>query len=111
MNVIATNVTRLPEDNRDPACNAWRLDGWRCLVEAAVARWQVMMDPGLDRTGRTLPFRALRGGPLHVGAHGLGAKALAHLLQKGQFLRDPLTLLAVAVHPVTLSHGGVTTNL
>ncbi len=45
MTVIATNVTRLPEDNRDPARYARRLDGWRRLVEAAGARWQVAPDP------------------------------------------------------------------
>jgi hypothetical protein len=45
MAVIATNVTRLPEDNRDPARYARRLEGWRKLVEAAGARWQVMPDP------------------------------------------------------------------
>ena len=41
----STNVTRLPEDNRDPARYARRLDGWRKLVEAAGARWQLMPDP------------------------------------------------------------------
>jgi hypothetical protein len=45
MSVIATNVTRLPEDNRDPGRYARRLDGWRKLVEAAGARWQVAPDP------------------------------------------------------------------
>jgi hypothetical protein len=45
MTVIATNVTRLPEDNRDPARYTRRLDGWRRLVEAAGARWQVVPDP------------------------------------------------------------------
>ncbi len=45
MDVIATNVTRLPEDNRDPARYARRLDGWRQLVEAAGARWRVAPDP------------------------------------------------------------------
>ena len=44
MDVIATNVTRLPEDNRDPARYARRLDGWRQLVEAAGARWKVAPD-------------------------------------------------------------------
>lgn len=45
MDVIGTNVTRLPEDNRDPARYARRLDGWRQLVEAAGARWKVAPDP------------------------------------------------------------------
>jgi hypothetical protein len=45
MTVIATNVTRLPEDNRDPARYARRLDGWKKLVEAAGARWQLTPDP------------------------------------------------------------------
>jgi hypothetical protein len=45
MAVIATNVTRLPEDNRDPARYARRLDNWRKLVETAGARWQVLPDP------------------------------------------------------------------
>lgn len=44
MEVIATNVTRLPEDNREPARYARRLDGWRQLVEAAGARWKVAPD-------------------------------------------------------------------
>lgn len=44
MTVIATNVTRLPEDSRDPARYACRLDGWRKLVEAAGTRWQVAPD-------------------------------------------------------------------
>lgn len=44
MEVIATNVTRLPEDNREPARYARRLDGWRKLVEAAGARWKVAPD-------------------------------------------------------------------
>jgi hypothetical protein len=43
--VIATNVTRLPEDNRDPARYGRRLDGWRRLVEAAGARWRLVPDP------------------------------------------------------------------
>jgi hypothetical protein len=46
MTVIATNVTRLPEDNRDPARYARRLETWRKLVESAGARWQLMPDPG-----------------------------------------------------------------
>lgn len=33
MNVIATNVTRLPEDNREPARYRHRIDGWRRLKE------------------------------------------------------------------------------
>lgn len=45
MDVIATNVTRLPEDNRDPARYVRRLDAWRHLVEAAGARWKVAPDP------------------------------------------------------------------
>jgi hypothetical protein len=45
MRVIATNVTRLPEDNREPARYARRLDGWRRLVEAAGATWSVAPDP------------------------------------------------------------------
>jgi hypothetical protein len=45
MTVIATNVTRLPEDNREPARYARRLDGWRKLVEAAGASWRLMPDP------------------------------------------------------------------
>jgi hypothetical protein len=45
MTVIATNVTRLPEDNRDPARYTRRLEAWRKLVEAAGARWQLMPDP------------------------------------------------------------------
>lgn len=45
MTVIATNVTRLPEDNRDPARYAWRLENWRKLVEAAGASWRLMPDP------------------------------------------------------------------
>jgi len=44
MEVIATNVTRLPEDNREPARYARRLDAWRQLVEAAGARWKVAPD-------------------------------------------------------------------
>jgi hypothetical protein len=43
--VIAANVTRLPEDNRDPARYARRIEGWRRLVEAAGASWQVVSDP------------------------------------------------------------------
>jgi hypothetical protein len=42
--VIATNVTRLPEDNREPARYARRLEGWRQLVEAAGARWKIAPD-------------------------------------------------------------------
>jgi hypothetical protein len=45
MTVIATNVIRLPEDNRDPARYGRRIEGWRKLVEAAGARWQVVPDP------------------------------------------------------------------
>lgn len=45
MNVIASNVTKLPEDNRDPARYGRRIEGWRRLVQAAGARWQVMPDP------------------------------------------------------------------
>jgi len=45
MTVIATNVTRLPEDSRDPARDARRLDGWRKLVGAAGASWRLMPDP------------------------------------------------------------------
>jgi hypothetical protein len=45
MTVIATNVTRLPEDNRDPARYARRLDRWKTLVEAAGARWQLLPEP------------------------------------------------------------------
>ena len=45
MTVIATNVTRLPEDNRDPARYARRLESWKKLVEAAGARWQLLPDP------------------------------------------------------------------
>lgn len=44
MEVIATNVSRLPEDNREPARYARRLDAWRQLVEAAGARWKVAPD-------------------------------------------------------------------
>ncbi len=44
MQVIATNVTRLPEDNREPARYTRRLDGWRRLVEAAGARWKLAPD-------------------------------------------------------------------
>ena len=43
--VIATNVTRLPEDNRNPARYGRRLDGWRRLVEATGARWRLVPDP------------------------------------------------------------------
>ena len=45
MNVIACNVTKLPEDNRDPARYGRRIDGWRRLVQSAGARWQLMPDP------------------------------------------------------------------
>lgn len=45
LDVIATNVVRLPEDNRDPRRYTRRIDGWRRLVEAAGARWQVIPDP------------------------------------------------------------------
>jgi hypothetical protein len=45
MRVVATNVTRLPEDNREPARYARRLEGWRRLVEAADASWRVLPDP------------------------------------------------------------------
>ena len=45
LDVIATNVVRLPEDNRDPQRYTRRIDGWRKLVEAAGARWQVIPDP------------------------------------------------------------------
>ena len=45
VDVIATNVVRLPEDNRDPQRYTRRIDGWRKLVEAAGARWQVIPDP------------------------------------------------------------------
>jgi len=45
MTVIATNVTRLPEDNREPARYGRRLDGWRQLVESAGAQWKVAADP------------------------------------------------------------------
>lgn len=45
LDVIATNVVRLPEDNRDPQRYTRRIDGWRRLVEAAGARWQVIPDP------------------------------------------------------------------
>jgi hypothetical protein len=45
MTVIATNVTRLPEDNRDPARYARRLESWRKLVDAAGASWRLMPDP------------------------------------------------------------------
>jgi hypothetical protein len=45
LDVIATNVVRLPEDNRDPQRYARRIDGWRTLVEAAGARWRVISDP------------------------------------------------------------------
>jgi hypothetical protein len=45
MEVIATNVTRLPEDTHDSAHNAHRLDGWWQLVDAAGARWKIAPDP------------------------------------------------------------------
>ena len=45
LDVIATNVVRLPEDNRDPQRYTRRIDGWRKLVEAAGARWQVIPEP------------------------------------------------------------------
>lgn len=45
IDVIATNVVRLPDDNRDPQRYSRRLEGWRKLVEAAGARWQVVPDP------------------------------------------------------------------
>ncbi len=45
MQIIATNVTRLPEDNRDPARYAKRLDTWRRLVEEAGASWKLLPDP------------------------------------------------------------------
>jgi hypothetical protein len=45
IDVIATNVIRLPDDNRDPPRYTRRLEGWRKLVEAAGARFQVMADP------------------------------------------------------------------
>ena len=45
LDVIATNVVRLPEDNRDPQRYTRRIDGWRKLVEAAGARWRVIPDP------------------------------------------------------------------
>ena len=45
LDVIATNVVRLPEDNRDPQRYTRRIDGWRKLVEAADARWRVIPDP------------------------------------------------------------------
>ncbi|MPZ34296.1 MAG: hypothetical protein GEV13_25490 [Rhodospirillales bacterium] len=45
LDVIATNVVRLPDDNRDPQRYTRRIDGWRTLVEAAGARWQVISDP------------------------------------------------------------------
>jgi len=42
MQVIATNVTRLPEDNREPARYQRRLDAWRRAVEAVGARWTLL---------------------------------------------------------------------
>jgi len=45
LDVIATNVVRLPEDNRDPQRYTRRIDGWGKLVEAAGARWRVIPDP------------------------------------------------------------------
>ncbi|MCX7367200.1 MAG: hypothetical protein NTV97_36075 [Alphaproteobacteria bacterium] len=45
MNVIACNVIKLPEDNRDPARYGRRVEGWRRLVQSAGARWQIMPDP------------------------------------------------------------------
>lgn len=45
MRVVACNVTRLPDDNRDPARYARRIDGWRRLVETAGGIWQVVSDP------------------------------------------------------------------
>jgi len=42
--VIASNVTKLPEDNRDPARYHKRLETWRRQVEAAGGRWRVMPD-------------------------------------------------------------------
>jgi hypothetical protein len=45
LDIIATNVVRLPDDNRDPQRYTRRIDGWRKLVEAAGARWQVIPDP------------------------------------------------------------------
>lgn len=45
IDVIATNVTRLPEDNRDPARYTRRIEGWRRLVETAGARWQMLPEP------------------------------------------------------------------
>jgi hypothetical protein len=45
LDVIATNVVRLPEDNRDPQRYTRRIDGWRKLVEATGARWQLIPDP------------------------------------------------------------------
>jgi hypothetical protein len=45
MDVIATNVIKLPEDNREPARYARRLDTWRQQVEAAGARWRVLPEP------------------------------------------------------------------
>lgn len=45
INVIAANVIRLPDDNRDPQRYTRRLEAWRKLVEAAGARFRVMADP------------------------------------------------------------------
>jgi hypothetical protein len=58
MTVIATNVTSLPDDNREPARYRHRVDGWRRLVEAADACCQGVPDPAdlvsvpKDRTAR-----------------------------------------------------------
>jgi hypothetical protein len=45
MTVMAANVIRLPEDNREPSRYTRRVDAWRQAVEAAGARWTVLPDP------------------------------------------------------------------
>ncbi len=45
MEVTASNVTRLPEDNHDPAHHAHRRDGWWQIVDAAGAHWKIAPDP------------------------------------------------------------------
>ena len=45
LDVISSNVAKLPEDNRDPARYGRRLETWRRHVETAGGRWRIMPEP------------------------------------------------------------------
>lgn len=83
MEVTASNVTRLPDDNHDPARFARRLDGWWQLVEAGDARLKITPDPTevkalfRDSYGRVSPRRFIVASAKRSADGGLKSMASA----------------------------------